>query len=121
MHVDTDPALVRFLAGFTSWPVSTQIPATRHARYVIARATGGGAVNRVLDSVIVTVTVASESGYADARLEANRLRDALLTRYQSLPLVRSVSELTRPYLDPDPDTGGARATFVHQMSVRAAH
>lgn len=121
MLADIDPMLRSFLTGFTAWPVSPMIPATRPDRYVIARVTGGNAVNRALEMAIVTVTAASVGGYADARATANALRDALLNRSTSMPLVRSVTELTRPYLDPDPDTGDARVTFIHQMSVRATH
>ena len=121
MLADLDPMLRQFLSGFTAWPIVNQVPASRPDRFVLARATGGNADNMVLERAVVTVSVASTGGYADARLQALTLRDALLTRYTSMPLVRGVSELTRPYLDPDPDTGDARATFVHQMSVRATH
>lgn len=97
--------------------VATKVPADRPAVFVRAWVNGGAAVNRVLERVQVTVDVWAPSTTAAAELAAD-IRTAFLGGYTSMPLVRGVEEVTRPYSVPDEVSERYRATFA--LMVRAA-
>lgn len=87
--------------------------------HVRAWRTGGSAVNRVLERALITVTAQAESAPAASALLGD-CRHHIMNTFGSLPLVRSVEEITGPYYDPDPDTGADRYSATFQLMVRAA-
>ena len=121
MFADVDAMVVAFLDGIVSPDVAVLVPDPVPGEFLHVRRVGGGAANRVLDLATVTVTAWGEkrTSTVQASALAGQARDALLSLYTVMPLVRGVSELTAPYFDPDPDTGRARYTFTHRLSVRA--
>jgi len=119
--VDVEQMCVAFAKTKVTATVSTKAKPPRYAR---VWRTGGGAVNRILDRAQVTITcgandTGTENGATIASRDATDLRNAFLNEYTQMPLVRGVEEVTGPYFDPDPDTGGARYTFTVILSVRA--
>lgn len=119
---DVEAIVVAFLNERVDPAVATKVANPRPARYVRAWRTGGGAINRVLERVQITVTCGASKdagGSVQASADARACRGALLNEYTAMPLVRGVTETTGPYDDPDPDTGEDRYTFTHELSVRA--
>lgn len=115
---DVEAMVGRFVKGLTgSVKVGTKVPNPRPATYVRVWVNGGGAINRVLERVQVTVDVWGPSPGAAAQL-AQKIRHAFLNDTSSLPLVRGVEEVTRPYYQPDETGDRYRATYA--LLVRAA-
>lgn len=115
---DVEVMVRQFLLARLSVPVATKVPSSRPASFVRVWRSGGAAINRVLDQPVMTVQAwASDDGEA-AEL-ARVCREALLSDYTSMPLVRGVEEVGGPYFDPDPDTGIDRYTFNMSLQVRA--
>lgn len=115
---DVEALVVPFIKARTgSIPVATKVPATRPATFVRCWVNGGAAVNRVLEDVQVTVDVWAPSQPAASQLAAT-IRSAFLHDAQAaMPLVRGVSEVTRPYSHPDETSERYRATY--SLRVRA--
>lgn len=115
---DVEAAVIPFIkARAGGAPVSTKVPATRPATFIRAWANGGAAINRVLEDVQVTVDVWAPSQPAASALAAT-MRTAFLNDLQAaFPLVRGVSEVTRPYSHPDETSERYRATY--SLRVRA--
>ena len=115
---DVEALVVPFIKARTgSVPVATKVPATRPATFVRCWVNGGAAVNRVLEDVQVTVDVWAPSQPAASQL-AGTIRSAFLHDAQAaMPLVRGVSEVTRPYSHPDETSERYRATY--SLRVRA--
>lgn len=107
------------LPEVTPVAVGSTVPANRPAKFVRAWVTGGSAINRVLERVQITITCYAPDGVTAADL-ATKCRDAFHNRYTTMPLVRGVEEVSRPYFDPDPGTGLPRYTFTILLMVRAA-
>lgn len=125
---DAEAMCVVFARTKTTAVVATKVPNSptkyppngRPPRYVRVWRTGGGALNRVLERVQVTVTCGAAAGSVVAGQIARELRTAFLNDYTEMRLVRGVEEVTGPYFDPDPDTGEDRYSFTIEMMVRAA-
>ena len=96
--------------------VGAKVPNPRPATYVRAWANGGAAVNRVLERVQITVQVWAPSQVAASEL-AQTIRHAFLNDTATMPLVRGVEEVTRPYFNPDEGTDRYTATYA--LMVRA--
>lgn len=109
----------RILAIVPSIPVATLIPNPRPNEFVWVRRTGGAAANRIFDRALITIT-SSAASTTRAKEISGLIRAGFLDSPTTIPLVRAVREITGPYLDPDPDTGGDRCTFTLELSVRAA-
>lgn len=115
---DVEALVGAFLRARIPVPVSTKVPSPRPTRFIRAWRTGGFASNRVLEDAQVTVTCAA-ANTIQASGDARAARSLLLNDYTSMPLVRGVEEITGPYFDPDPDTGGDRYSFTVRLRVRA--
>lgn len=97
--------------------VSSKVPSPRPATFVRAWANGGAAINRVLEDVQITVDVWAPTQPGASEL-AGVIRTAFLNDAQAaMPLVRAVSEVTRPYSQPDETSERYRATY--SLRVRA--
>lgn len=97
--------------------VATKVPNPRPARFVRAWRTGGAAINRVLESALITVQAWDADG--DPETLAAACRHALLNDHRLMPLVRGVEEVGGLYYDPDPVSNVDRYTFTVQVQVRA--
>lgn len=98
--------------------VYTTVPATAPDRFVRMWRNGGASINRVLDRPHITVEAWSHDS-VDAADLANRCRQILLAASGSMPLVRSVSEVSGPYRVDDETTETPRYRFTVALSVRA--
>lgn len=121
---DAEAMVGAFLRARLVPPVATKVPnplppGPQPARYVRCWVTGGQADNRAVERVQVTVTCAAANSI-QASDDARAARHALLNEYTAMPLVRGVEEVSRPYFDPDPDTGGDRYSATYRLTVRAA-
>lgn len=116
---DPETMVGAFLRSRLVPPVSTKVPNPRPARFIRAWVTGGSSINRVVERVHVTVTCAADNTVT-ASDDARAARYALLNEYTAMPLVRGVEDISRPYYDPDPDTGGDRYSFTVRMTIRGA-
>lgn len=96
--------------------VATKVPNTRPITFVRAWVNGGAAINRVLERVQVTVDVWAPSTVEASDLAAD-IRHGFLNDASTLPLVRGVEEVTRPYSAPDEASERYRATYA--LLVRA--
>lgn len=114
---DVEAMVGAFLRSRLVPPVSTKVPNPRPPRFVRAWRTGGGSVNRALEVAQVTVTCSAASS-VQASDDARAARYALENEYMAMPLVRGVENVSGPYFDPDPDTGGDRYTFTARLLVR---
>lgn len=121
MFADVDAMVVAFLDGIVTPDVAVLLPNPIPSEFVHARRVGGAAVHRALEQATVTVTAwgGERTSTVAAAALAGQCRDALLGQYTLMPLIRGVSEVTAPFFDPDPDTGRARYSFTHRLSVRA--
>lgn len=119
MLPDVEAMVGAFLRSRMVPPVSTKVPNPRPARFIRAWRTGGAASNRVLEDAQITVTCAAPNS-VQASDDARAARTFLLNDYTAMPLVRGVEEVTGPYFDPDPDTGGDRYSLTVRLRVRAA-
>ena len=115
---DVEAMVVAFLRDATGQSVSTKVPRNRPDRFTRAWCTGGGASNRVVERAQITVTCTATSE-TDASDDAKARRHAFQHDYLRMPLVRGVREVSRPYSDPDPDTGSDRYSFTVELTVRA--
>lgn len=114
---DVEAMVLPFIRTYTGdVKVSTKAPNPLPASYVRAWVNGGSAINRVLEQVQVTVDVWAPSTVAASDL-AGDIRNAFLNDTATLPLVRGVEEITRPYSAPDGDLERYRATYA--LLVRA--
>lgn len=115
---DVEQMLRDFLAADTGQKVETEIPGTRPAVFTHLWRSGGGALSRVLEKPIITITAWDVSATA-AHDRLQECRDALLNRSGGMPLVRRVEEITGPYWDPDPDSNLPRYSMNVRPTVRA--
>ena len=114
---DVEAMIIPFIKGVVgSVKVGQKVPNPRPATYVRAWVNGGAAMNRVLERAQVTVHVWGTSPHAASTL-ANDIRTAFLNDASTLPLVRGVEEVTRPYFNPD--EGVDRYTATYALMVRA--
>lgn len=113
---DVEEFVLPFIRSYTTVTVSTKVPNPRPVSFVRAWVNGGAAVNRVLERVQVTVDVWASSS-VDASRIAGAIRDGFLHEYSTMPLVRGVEEVTRPYSAPDETSDRYRATYA--LRVRA--
>jgi hypothetical protein len=111
---DIEADLVAWLTPTAAVETVTEVPATRPAEFVRCWVTGGSAQQRVLDRPTVTVQSWAATSPAASAI-ATRCRDAFLARYGA------AAEITRPYFDPDPDTGIPRYTFSFRVRNRATN
>lgn len=120
MFVDAASLAIAYLSPLLTPGLDAHgsVPNERPARFVRVWRTGGAAVNRVLDSPILTFQ-AWGIDEPDAWEIANRARDYMFAGYTAMPLVRGVEEVSGPYYDPDPDSDSERVTFSHRLRVRA--
>lgn len=115
---DVETMVLAFIKGHIgSVKAGTKVPNPLPAQYVRAWANGGGAVNRVLERVQVTVDVWAGSTLAASEL-AGDIRHGFLNDSALMPLVRGVEEVTRPYFVPD--GGRDRYRFTVALMVRAS-
>lgn len=114
---DVEAMVGAFLRSRLTVPVSTKVPNPRPARFVRAWRTGGTALNRVVELAQVTVTCAAANSI-QASDDARAVRFALQNEYTAMPLVRGVEEVSGPYYDPDPDTGGDRYSMTFRLAIR---
>lgn len=89
--------------------VVSEVPRDLPDVLVVCRRTGGAAVNRKLDSPIITVTVWALTR-TDAAALAGQLRDYLYNSWG-----RRLEEVAGLYFDPDPATERPRYTFSAQL------
>ena len=114
---DVEAMIIPFIKSqIGSVKVGTKVPNPRPDTYVRAWVNGGAAVNRVLERVQVTVHVWAPTQPGASTL-AQDIRHAFLNDTASLPLVRGVEEVTRPYFNPD--EGVDRYTATYALMVRA--
>ena len=115
---DVEDMVVPFIkAQVGSTRVGKKVPNPRPSQFVRAWVNGGAAVNRVFENVQVTVDVWAPT-LDEAADMAGVIRTAFLNDAQSaMPLVRAVSEVTRPYSQPDETSERYRATY--SLRVRA--
>lgn len=115
---DVEDMVIPFIkAQVSPTRVVKKVPNPRPAQFVRAWVNGGAAVNCVLEDVQVTVDVWA-STLDEASKMAATIRDAFLNDAQAaMPLVRGVSEVTRPYSQPDETSERYRATY--SLRVRA--
>lgn len=115
--VDPEAMLLPFIRAYAPGvTVATKVPAKRPATFVRAWVSGGSAVNRVLEEVFITVDVWAPSTTAAAAL-AEAIRHGFLNYASTMPLVRGVDEVARPYSNPDQASDRYRATYG--LMVRA--
>lgn len=113
---DAEQMAVQFLQmKLGAISVSTKVPKVRPAEFVRVWRTGGAAVNRVLDQPLLTVQAWGVNSHELIRV----CREAFMSEYTLLPLVRGVEEVTGPYYDPDPGTNVDRYSCSLQLQVRA--
>lgn len=116
---DVEAMVIAFLREVTGQVVSTKVPKNRPDRFTRAWCTGGGASNRVVERVQITVTCTAAEEI-DASDDAKACRHAFLHEYLRMPLVRGRREISRPYSDPDPDLDtSSRYSFTVELTVRA--
>jgi hypothetical protein len=109
---DVEATHVSWLTPIAALDVVTEVPVDRPAEFVRCWVTGGSAQQRVLDRPTMTVQSWAATSTAASGI-ATRCRDAFLARYGA------AAEITRPYFDPDPDTGLPRYTFSFRVRNRA--
>lgn len=115
---DVEAMCLAFARTKTTATVGTKVKTPRPSRYARIWRTGGGALNRVLERVQITLTCGAVAGSVEALAIARDLRGAFLNEYTQMPLVRGVEEVSGPYYDPDPDTNEDRYSFTIQLMVR---
>lgn len=116
---DIEADVIAFLETRVDVPVTLAVPADRPDSFLRVWRNGGFARNRIVDVANITVEAWAADDAAASEL-ARQAREALLSDYTAMPLVRGVAEVVGPYFTPDPDSETPRYRFTEALTVRAS-